>query len=477
MQQFADKIDKGVQMITVVGMGRKQGDITADGQRAIMRADVVVVKSNLTHAWKAVAKLRDDALSCDEFYEKATDFDQMNADIAAYLRGFGDKNVAFCVVGQGPEDTVVQLLDEADIVYGVPLYGPAVGKVLPTGCVQYLAADIVAAKRVLPLPTVVACVDDKYVASDVQLRLYEAFDPDTPVTVVHGDAAVVKCTLDELTKQKFDYRTCVCIMPKPLTERRTFDYYDCTDILTRLRAPNGCPWDREQTHKSIVKNVIEEAYELANALENDDTANIVEELGDLLMQAMFHIEIAKEGGEFEPQDVYSALACKLVDRHPHVFGGVVANNADESLSVWDKQKMKEHKIKGVAENVLDVPRVMASLMRCQKIQSRAAKGGYEFADIQQILDKIREETEEFLAASDVEAKQNEGGDLLFSVVNLLRKSGVDSETALIKSTEKFVSRVVECERLLAERGTTLKALTAEQFDELWDEVKKNANRM
>ena len=463
-------------MITVVGMGRKQGDITEDGKKAIERADVVVVKSNLTHAWKAVAKIRNDALSCDEFYEQADDFDQMNKNIADFLQGFGDKKVAFCVVGQGPEDTVVQLLDQPEMVYGVPLYCAAVGNALPVGCVQYVAADIVAAKRVLPLPTVVACIDDKYVASDVQLRLTEAFDIDTEITVVHGDGATAKCALGELTKQKFDYRTCLAIVPKPFTSRRTFDYYDCADILTLLRAPNGCPWDREQTHKSIVKNVIEEAYELANALENDDISNVVEELGDLLMQALFHIEIAKEEGEFEPYDVYSALACKLVDRHPHVFGSVVANNADESLSVWDKQKMKEHKIKGVAENVLDVPRVMASLMRCQKVQSRAAKGGYEFADISQIVDKVREETEEFLSATTDGEKQNEGGDLLFSVVNLLRKSGVDSETALMKSTEKFVSRVVECERLLAERGQSLKDLSAEQFDELWEEVKKNANR-
>lgn len=462
-------------MITVVGMGRKSGDLTADGRKAIEKADVVIVKSRFTHAWKTIFAMRPDALSCDEYYEKADDFDAMNAEIAAFVRSFGDKNVAFCVVGEGGEDTVVQLLDEACVCHGVPLYAAAVGNKIPSGTTLYVAEDLIAATHILPRPTVVACVDDKYVASEVQLRLTEAFDGDTAVTVASGDGKTAICTLDELVKQKFDYRTCIFVAPKPLAERRIFDYYDCADILTRLRAPDGCPWDREQTHKSIVKNVIEEAYELANALENDDTPNVVEELGDLLMQALFHIEIAKEQGEFGATDVYSALACKLVDRHPHVFGDVEAADAEESLSVWDKQKMKEHKIKNVAENVIDVPRFMSTLMRCQKVQSRAAKGGYEFSDVSQILAKVREETEEFLQADQAD-KQMEGGDLLFAVVNLLRSLGVDSETALMMSTEKFTNRVVECERLLAERGQKLTDLNMQQFDELWAEVKKNANR-
>ena len=159
-----------------------------------------------------------------------------------------------------------------------------------------------------------------------------------------------------------------------------------------------------------------------------------------------------------------------------MFGSVVATDADESLTVWDKQKMKEHKIKGVAENVVDVPKGMSGLMRCQKVQSRASKGGYEFADISQVVDKVAEETTEFLQA-DANNKLMEGGDLLFAVVNLLRLSGVDSETALLKSTQKFVDRVVECERLLDGRGQKLADMTPQQFDELWEEVKKNAQRM
>ena len=153
-----------------------------------------------------------------------------------------------------------------------------------------------------------------------------------------------------------------------------------------------------------------------------------------------------------------------------MFGDVVANNSTESLDVWEQQKKKEHKIHNIAENVLDVPRGMSALMRTQKVQSRASKGGYEFENVEQILQKIQEEIQEFLNATDAD-KPMEGGDLLFAVINLLRFSGVDAETAVMLSTEKFVRRVVECERILD--GTSLKDLTMEQFDQVWSEAKHN----
>ena len=257
-----------------------------------------------------------------------------------------------------------------------------------------------------------------------------------------------------------------------LLGKDNFDYNDCYEVLRILRGEDGCPWDRAQTHKSIVKNVIEEAYELANALEQENVPNTVEELGDLLMQVLFHLEIGEDSGEYQPKDVYTALCRKLIDHHPHVFGDVKAENADESLDVWNAQKLKEHKIKSVTENVLDVPRNMSALMRSQKIQSRASKGGYDFSDIAQAADKVREELAEFLNAADTE-RQMEGGDLLFSVVNLLRLYGVDSETALLCSTDKFTARVAECERILSDEGKRLTELSQEQFDETWARAKRH----
>ncbi len=457
-------------MITVVGMGRKQGDLTLDGKRTIEQADVVVVKSAKTHAAQTVAQLRSDAVYCDDLYDSAADFDALNDAIVGRLRSFGDKNVAFCVVGEGADDTTVQRLDGANIVYGVPLYSVAVGQRFWGGSVIYTAQEAISAPRILPMPTVVKCIDDKFVAAEVQLRLLSAFDEDTP-TVFCGGKTVKRLPLSQLCKQRFDYQATLYISPKPLVERQVFDYYDCADIMTVLCSPNGCPWDREQTHKSIVKNVIEEAYELADALEKEDTDHIVEELGDLLMQVIFHIEIATRNGEFTPEAVYTGLCRKLIDRHPHVFGDVHAANSTESLGVWEQQKLKEHRIQNTAQNVQDVPRSMSALMRCQKVSSRAAKGGYEFDNVPQVILKITEELAEFLEPN--ADKTMEGGDLLFGCCNLMRLCHVDAETALLLSTEKFVRRVTECERLLAERGSRLTDMTQQQFDELWAEAKGN----
>ena len=458
-------------MITVVGMGRKCGDLTADGRAAIEQADVVVVKSCHTHAAEAVAAIRSDAVYCDDLYEEASDFDSLNDAIVLRLKSFGNKKVAFCVVGEGADDTTVHKLSGVKIVHGVSLQSAVLGTGMPAGTVIYTAQDLCNVATVLPQPTVVKNIDDKYIASEIQLRLSTAFDVDTEVVFCCKNT-VRRIALSELVKQRFDYQAALFIAPKPLVDRQVFGYQDCADILTVLCGENGCPWDRAQTHKSIIKNVIEEAYELADALEKEDTDHTVEELGDLLMQVLFHLEIGRNNGEYEPEAVYSALCRKLIDRHPHVFGEVVARDADESLSVWDAQKLKEHKIKGTAENVLDVPRGMSALMRSEKIQSRSSKGGYEFADVKQIVNKVKEELDEFLS-SDEQHREMEGGDLLFACVNLLRYSGVDAETALINSTEKYVNRVVECERLLAARGLQLKSLSGKQFDEIWEEAKRN----
>lgn len=456
-------------MITVVGMGRSVGDLTKNGAEAISAADVVVVKSQLTHVAQAVQEIRGDAIYCDDLYQTAEDFDSLNNAIVERLQSFGNKKVAFCVVGDGVDDTTAQLLSDSKVVCGVGLNAcvmPAVG-----GVRIYTAAELCAEKFVLPVPTVVKCIDDKFVASEVQLKLLEAFDPDCPVLFT-CEKNTKKILLSELTKQRFNYQTAISLVPQDFTIRKTFGYYDAAEVLAVLRSPNGCPWDREQTHKSITKNAIEEAYELVDALEKEDNEHVVEELGDLLMQVLFHLEIAKENGEFQPVDVYSGLCRKLIDRHPHVFGQVKAQTAEESLDVWNSQKLKEHKIKGTAENVLDVPFGMSALLRSQKVQSRASKGGYEFESVSQAAEKVKEELDELLAATQSE-KLMEGGDLLFATVNVLRLLGVDSETALLTSTQKFCNRVVECERILNTRGAKLVDLSGEQFDAIWQEAKSN----
>lgn len=459
-------------MITVVGMGRKKGDLTLDGVQAIKTADVAVVKSSLSHVADTVKKYAKNVVFCDGIVKGAGGVDELNKAIANKLQSFAEQRVAFCVEGDGSADGAVQLLgDNVRVIAGVGLQASAVGGNMLPQTVITSAQSLLSAKHLLCLPTAVTGICDKRTADEVQTKLLQVFDEDSETVFSQGDV-LTKIPLCKLCEQSFDCQAEIYVLPKKLETRENFEYYDCADILAILRGENGCPWDREQTHKSIIKNVIEEAYELANALQNDDVPNIVEELGDLLMQVLFHIEIGEENGEFEASKVYSALCRKLIDRHPHVFGEVKANNSTESLDVWNAQKLKEHKIKNLTENLTDVPSYMSALMRSQKIQSRASKGGYEFENVQQVIDKIREELDEFIRADD-NSRQVEGGDLLFAVVNLLRLFKVDCETALLVSTDKFVKRVAECERILAKRGQVLTDLPMEKFDEIWAEAKSN----
>lgn len=459
-------------MITVVGMGRKSGDLTADGYQAIKNADVVVVKSQQTHCAQTVASIRSDAIFCDDLYANAEDFDQLNNQIISKLQSFGNKKVVFCVVGEGADDSTAQLLDGVNVIYGVGLQGNVVGNDLPSNTALFTAQDVVASKRILPQPTVVKYVDDKYIASEVQLKLLQVFDDDTPVVFCNRAGNAKQIQLCDLCKQRYDYQTTIFIKPKSLAERQAFDYYDCADILSILRGENGCPWDREQTHKSISKNVIEEAYELATALENEDVSNVVEELGDLLMQVLFHIDIGVQEGEYDATAVYTALCRKLIDRHPHVFGDVTAQTPEQSLDVWNKQKQKEHKIKGTAQNLADVPVGMSMLMRCQKIQSRASKGGYQLDTTEQTLAKVEQALNQLVTADD-ESKQRLGGKLLFYVAQLLRQKEVDGETALLDATQKFVEVVTYCEQLLQQKGLRAQSLTQEQLKSLWSEAKNH----
>ncbi len=462
-------------MLVVVGMGRNPKDLTLSGKETIGKAKYVVVKSCKTHAAKAVAQIRSDALYCDDLYETSENFDILNDSIAARLSDCSEKGLtAFCVVGDGADDSTVAALAAKGVPFtanaGVGLHSAVTDRFFAEGTRVYSACSFVSEKVILPLPTVIKSIDDRLTAGDVRLRLTEAFDSDTPVTYCDGKT-VRQISLADLDKQKFGYASALYITPKKTESKEVFGYYDAVEILRTLRGENGCPWDRVQTHKSLEKNVIEEAYELVNAVESGDKNNLTEELGDLLMQVLFHMEIAADEGEFAEEAVYTALCRKLIDRHPHVFGSLNAGSSDEALSNWEKAKQKEHKLKNLTENLLDVPAGLSALMRAYKLQYRASKSGYDFADVGQCLAKLKEETEEFLAARNEDEKSSEGGDLLFAVVNLLRLNNTEPETALLNASDKFMKRVIFAEKLLG--GRSVSELSPAEFDAIWEEAKKN----
>lgn len=252
-------------------------------------------------------------------------------------------------------------------------------------------------------------------------------------------------------------------------------------LQARLRAPNGCPWDREQTHDSLRTYLVEESYEVLDAIEGGDARKFADELGDLLLQIVFHAQLASEAGRFDIADVIEQIYTKMVRRHPHVFGKVRAKTSAQVLKNWEQLKAEERAKnetpRAAAASILDaVPRSLPALLEAHQLTRRAANVGFDWPDVKGIFDKLAEETaelKELLAsgAGNLEKVEEEAGDLLFVGVNLARFLGLDAEIALKKANRKFAGRFREMERVAAARGQTLGGLSAAEFDALWNEVK------
>jgi len=254
-----------------------------------------------------------------------------------------------------------------------------------------------------------------------------------------------------------------------------YGFQDLIEIMKYLRAPGGCPWDMAQTHKSIRSNLIEETYEVVEAIDNEDSELLKEELGDLLLQVIFHSEMAEEENKFNIDDVVNDICQKLVIRHPHVFGDVSAENSEEALKSWDDVKMQTKSQKKQSQAMDSVSKALPSLMRATKIQKKAAKIGFDWENVDGALDKVIEETQELknaIESNDVKNQAEELGDLLFSVVNVSRFIDVDSEKALYDACDKFTHRFRQVENLAASRNIDMKAASISELDSLWDEVKK-----
>ena len=244
------------------------------------------------------------------------------------------------------------------------------------------------------------------------------------------------------------------------------------EIIEVLRSPNGCPWDREQTHKTLRPNMLEEAYEAVDAMDSGDLKHLREELGDVLLQVVLHAQIAKDEGAFDIEDVAQTLNEKLIHRHPHVFGNAHVDNAGEVLDNWDKLKQEEKKHRKSAMD--GVSKSQSALMSAQKISKKAVKTGFEWESEEDLYKCIFSEFEEFKEAckeGDAEHKEEEFGDILFAVVNLARWNKIDAEQALLKSNKKFMTRFRKMEELATK---PLNDHSPSEFEELWQKAKKAA---
>ena len=257
------------------------------------------------------------------------------------------------------------------------------------------------------------------------------------------------------------------------TFKEKYTYEDLLEIMRILRCPEGCVWDREQDHKSIRRSFIEETYEAVEAIDNDDPVLLQEELGDVLLQVVFHAQIEAEAGRFTMDDVADGICKKMIYRHPHVFGSVEVKNSDEVLTNWDALKQKEKHQKSTTETLESVARSLPGLIRAEKVQHKAAKVGFDWEEVSGALDKVREETAEVARAIDGDGDPSEElGDLLFAVVNVARFLKTDPEDAINRTTDKFIRRFAQVEQAAKDAGRSLSEMSLAEMDALWDAAKQ-----
>ena len=258
--------------------------------------------------------------------------------------------------------------------------------------------------------------------------------------------------------------------------KKKFNIDDLLEIMRDLRKPGGCPWDREQDHHSIRNDFIEETYEAIDAIDRESTVDMCEELGDVLLQVVFHSQIEAEKNGFDFQDVCDGICKKLIERHPHVFGEISVKNSREVLENWDMIKQKSKHQTTFTDTLKSVPMSFPALMRADKVQKRAKKAGFDWDNVKDASKKLDEELEEFkeaLLENNGTHAEEEFGDLLFSMVNVSRFMGINSEKALHAATDKFINRFEKTEIIAQKKGIDMKKSSLETLDRLWEEAKRS----
>ena len=258
--------------------------------------------------------------------------------------------------------------------------------------------------------------------------------------------------------------------------KEKYNVYDLVKVVKALRSEGGCPWDIEQTHATLKRDLIEEAYEVIEAINKNDMEMLREELGDVLLQVVFHAQIETENGVFDIDDVADENCKKMIQRHPHVFGEINVDSVDDVLTNWDAIKRQTKGQKTTSQAIDSVPREFPALMRADKVQSKAAKAGFDWSEVDGALDRLSEEIEELrtaIATGRADEISDELGDVLFSAVNVSRFVKVDAEEALTASTDKFIARFKIVEKLAEERSINMKTADLDVLDALWDEAKKS----
>jgi tetrapyrrole methylase family protein/MazG family protein len=480
--------------ITILGLGPgEQNLLTVEAFSYIQELNEIVVRTKehpVLQSFPEDLEIR----SFDEFYNNYQSFEEVYRQIVMQVISLGQRpqGVTYAVPGHPlvAEATTPEIIRQAAIldipvriIEGMSFLEPVFSllELDPLPNLAIVDALELGVRHYPPFspstPMLIAQIYSQTIASEVKLSLNSIFPDEHPVLLVH-DAGTTQACVQSLQLYEIDRQPAIGLRTSlyvpPLDVYTSFEEFQ--EIVARLRAPDGCPWDREQTHQSLKRYLLEEAYELLDAIELEEPDKITEELGDLLLQILLHAQIGIEEGEFSMVDILSGIHQKIVRRHPHVFADTMVQDAQGVVHTWEKIKADERKEKDPDNDstgmLKGLPRSLPALSQAQEIQERAARVGFDWETIDPVYEKVTEEFEETRRATDQKQLEAEIGDLLFAVVNLARWHKVDAEAALRSSGDRFRARFHHIERQAQNANRNLSEMSLSEMDRYWEEAKK-----
>ena len=479
-------------MIKIVGLGPGSPDSLTIGTINILKnTDKIYLRTEKHPTVSYLKQLGINFETYDYIYEKEKNFEDVYSNIVKDLifKEKQFKEIVYGVPGHPlvAEKSVMSLLELCEKQSINVKIIPSVSFI--DVIMERLKIDVVEGVKIIDafdiksncadkrMGMIIIQVYDRLIASEVKLALMEYYNDDTDIFFIRAAGveeieSIRKIKLYELDRQEdIDYLTSVYI---PKESEIIYDLKDLVDIMEKLRSEEGCPWDREQDHDSLKKYLIEESYEVIESIEEKDDTKLVEELGDVLLQVIFHCQIGKEEGFFNINDVIKAICDKMIKRHPHVFGNMEIGDSKEVLISWDKIKKKEQGLKTYTDELRHIAKTLPALMRAFKVQEKAAKVGFDWEKVECALDKVLEEYYEVKEVYKGEQKVKileEIGDLIFACVNVARFLDIDPEFALNYTIEKFIRRFAYIEENSIEHGLDMANMTLDEMDELWEKAK------
>ena len=475
--------------ITVVPLGPGAPEyLTLGALNALEAARTVILRTGRHLACGELARRNIQYATLDAFYEECDDFDALNARAVQTLWETALQGpVAYGVADPGSDETVRELLKTAGPQRQVTVLA---GVSLAASCLNALQEPPIGQPlRILPAsgcsgavlvpsePMLVTELNSRLLAGEIKVRLMTLYEPELEVFFFppgeQAARAMEKISLADLDRRKgYDHTTAVYVPAAPMLARERHDFFDLLQVMQRLRGRDGCPWDKEQTHQTLRPYLLEEAYEAVAAIDEDDMDHVADELGDVMLQVVFHAQIGKEYGEFDIADVTTAICRKMISRHAHIFGQVKCDTAEEVLISWDKRKREERGLTSQAAVMADVPKHLPALMRADKVLQKAKQVGFDGGDPLEALKKVLEEAGEVREELEKGADPGEElGDLLLSAVNVARLCKKQPELLLSAAVDKFIRRFERMEKSIVAQGKALEHLTLSEMDVYWKKGK------